>query len=126
MKCRVVKMRSFGVKLDKYELSRDIGSAMRREELDDLEILDTLENSLNRVVKLAKRTYRSGGDALVEILYEPHILWMREYRFVLTGFERQRDQGRVIEYAQSWLCDIGPEEELTSGAPHSYRGRKTR
>jgi hypothetical protein len=37
------------------------------------------------------------------MLYEPHLLWMNEDRFVLTGFEHLQHGDRAVDYAQSWL-----------------------
>lgn len=43
-------------------------------------------------------------------LYDPHVIWINEERMVLAGFERVEQEGRIIDYAQSWLCLIGPKE----------------
>jgi hypothetical protein len=75
----------------------------------EFSIVDTRENSVNRIIKLARLVHRSGDDEHVDILYEPHILWMNEDRFVLTGFERVGQGKQAIDYAQSWLCILHAE-----------------
>ena len=43
-------------------------------------------------------------------LVDPHVLWMRGERFVLTGLERCKNPaGQPVGYAQSWLCLVGQE-----------------
>jgi hypothetical protein len=44
------------------------------------------------------------------VLFEPHIVWMSESRFTLQGFERDLQEGKVVEYAQSWLCQVKSNE----------------
>jgi hypothetical protein len=102
MQCRVIKMRIAGVTLEKGALKNQY------ETRGDLSIIDTRENGFNRILKLAKLV-RGGADlsGYVETLYEPHILWINEDRFVLTGFERRQQDGKLVDYAQSWLCKVG-------------------
>jgi hypothetical protein len=94
-------MRNAGVTLDKGALKN------QGEARGDLSIIDTRENGLNRIVKLAQLVRCSPGEGTIETLYEPHLLWMNEDRFVLTGFERLKQQGKLVDYAQSWLCKVG-------------------
>jgi hypothetical protein len=96
-------MRQSGVMIPKEALQRE-GEAR-----GDLSIMDTRENGLNRVVKLAQLHRGGEGPGAVETLYEPHLLWMNEDRFVLTGFERKNQDGQLVDYAQSWLCKIGAD-----------------
>jgi hypothetical protein len=103
MKCRVVKMRRLGVVIPKYDLPN------QPELRGELTIVDTRENSLNRILKLARHVSRFGDHEMVHLLYEPHILWMNEDRFVLTGFERVGESVNAVDYAQSWLCKLGLE-----------------
>jgi hypothetical protein len=91
-------MRNAGVPIPKYDL------ANQGEARGDLQIMDTRENSFNRVVKLARLVCLRGDQEYVQVLYEPHILWMNEDRFVLTGFERIGNGDKAVDYAQSWLC----------------------
>jgi len=103
MKCRVIKIRNAGVSLDKGALKNQY------EDHGELSIVDTRENGFNRILKLAQLVGNGPGAKPVETLYEPHILWMNEDRFVLTGFERRKQDGKLVDYAQSWLCKIGAE-----------------
>jgi hypothetical protein len=93
-------MRKAGVAVPKYEL-RNQGEAR-----GELSVVDTRENHLNRVVKLARLVCSPGDKQHVYTLYEPHLLWMNEDRFVLTGFEHLRHGDQAVDYAQSWLCII--------------------
>jgi hypothetical protein len=94
-------MRKAGVAVPKYDLGNQ-GAAR-----GELSIVDTRENRLNRIVKLARLVCSHGDMQHVYILYEPHLLWMNEDRFVLTGFERVGNGEGAVDFAQSWLCTIG-------------------
>jgi hypothetical protein len=96
-------MRKLGIVIPKHDLPN------QPELRGDLTIVDTRENSLNRVVKLARHLSRLGDHETVRVLYEPHILWMNEDRFVLTGFERVGEGNHAADYAQSWLCKLGTD-----------------
>lgn len=72
--------------------------------------MDVRDEGVNRVIKTARLTDYSWGEKRVEILYEPHIVWMNEDRFTLQGFERSLKDGKIVEYAQSWLCQVEPDE----------------
>jgi hypothetical protein len=104
MKCEIIKMRIAGVVLPKYAL-RD-----QPRRVGDLSILDVRDDGVNRSIKTARLVYESFGGRRMDLLYEPHIVWMNENRFTLQGFERVPHEGKVIEYAQSWLCHIGGDE----------------
>jgi hypothetical protein len=101
MKCRVIKMRKLGIVVPKRELSN------QPELRGELTIVDTREDSLNLILKLAQHVSRFGTHESVHMLYEPHLLWMNEDRFVLTGFERAGEGANAADYAQSWLCKLG-------------------
>jgi hypothetical protein len=103
MKCRIIKMRIRGVAVPRRELPN------HAEHRGELTIVDTRENSLNRILKLARHVRRFGAHEAVLLLYEPHLLWMSEDRFVLTGFERVGEGTDAADYAQSWLCKLGTE-----------------
>jgi hypothetical protein len=90
-------MRKRGVAIPKHDLPR------QGEARGDLSILDTRENSQNRILKLAQCVGSQGGT---DTLYEPHVVWMNEDRFVLTGFERVTVDGQAVDFAQSWLCKV--------------------
>lgn len=100
MKCQVVRMRREGVALPKYALK---GAARWR---GALVIMDVRDETVNRVIKTARLAEQSYGEKRIEILYEPHIVWMNEGRFTLQGFERILKEGKIVEYAQSWLCQV--------------------
>lgn len=72
----------------------------------ELAILDVRDDGVNRVIKTARLVDESFAEKRVEVLYEPHIVWMNEGRFTLQGFERVLQEGKVVEYAQSWLCTL--------------------
>lgn len=74
-------MRQEGVAVPKYALKTQTYWA------GDLVILDVRDDGVNRVIKTARLTDDSYGSKRVEILYEPHIVWMNE-GFTLQGFER--------------------------------------
>jgi hypothetical protein len=101
MKCRIIKMRRLGVAIPKYDLPN------QPELRGELTVVDTRENSLNRVLKLARHVSRFGEHETVHLLYEPQLLWMNEDRFVLTGFERVGEGTNAADYAQSWQCKLG-------------------
>jgi hypothetical protein len=102
MKCRIMKMHVRGVAVSKYEYSRQVQWS------GDLVISDMREDGLNRHVKVAKHSYRFGAQMEACLLYEPHLLWVNEDRFALTGFERVLESGKLVDYAQSWLCTLEP------------------
>jgi hypothetical protein len=74
-----------------------------------LVILDARDDGVHRVIKTARLAEMTYGEKRLGILYEPHIVWMNEGRFTLQGFERVLQEGTVVEYAQSWLCQINDE-----------------
>lgn len=86
-------------------------------------MLDTRENSYNRIIKLA-RFLDERGSRLT--LYEAHLLWMNGDRFCLTGFERKQVDGNIVDFAQSWICALGekkydPDHKGLMPPPDNYR-----
>jgi hypothetical protein len=53
MKCRIIKMRKLGVAIPRRELPNQVESR------GELTIVDTRENSLNRVLKLARHMHQA-------------------------------------------------------------------
>jgi hypothetical protein len=72
----------------------------------ELVIMDVRDKGVHRMIKTARLADVSYGEKRVEILFEPHIVWMNEGRFTLQRFERVLREGKVVEYAQSWLCQL--------------------
>lgn len=103
MKCTVIKMRSSGVAIPKNQLPKEPRYR------GDVSISETKSDDLNRIVRMAKCIQSSETQLNVTPLYEPHLLWMHDDRFVLTGFERMSSGRGVVDYAQSWLCQIEPQ-----------------
>lgn len=94
-------MRRDGIALPKWKLREGLARS------GTLEVLDTRENSYNRIIKLAKFVADHGGT---ETLYEARLLWMSGDRFCMTGFERKQVGANVADYAQSWVCALGEKE----------------
>ncbi len=105
MKCQIIRMRREGVALPKYAIK----DAVRWR--GELVIMDVRDEGVNRVIKTARLAEQSYEEKRVEILYEPHIVWMNEGRFTLQGFERVLKEGKIVEYAQSWLCQVDTNRE---------------
>lgn len=101
MKCRVIRLRKAGVVIPKYDLRNQL------EARGDLRSIDTNETGFNRIVKLAQLIWTGSNGKEIELLYEPHILWMNDDRFTLTGFEQIKRENQVVDFAQSWLCKLG-------------------
>jgi hypothetical protein len=120
MRCNLTKMRTAGVVVPKYEL-RELAQSKN---VGDLAIYDTRENNLNRNVKVAKFTRYLGERRTDELLYEPHLLWMSETKFVITGFEQLLVNGKLTDYAQSWLCEISLPQ-VDDGGPRFWQKRET-
>jgi len=97
-------MRKHGVAVPKYELKNQVDWQ------GNLMILDGRDEGLNRTVKTARLALDGSGERRIEVLFEPHIVWMNEDRFTLQGFERVLQEGKIVEYAQSWLCEVTPEQ----------------
>lgn len=93
-------MRSAGVAVPKYALKEQVSWA------GELSILDVRDDGVNRVIKTARLVDESFAERRVQVLFEPHVVWMNEGRFTLQGFERVLEGGKVVEYAQSWLCAV--------------------
>ncbi|MEB0029299.1 hypothetical protein QN372_00910 [Undibacterium sp. RTI2.1] len=70
----------------------------------ELAIFDKMDQSLRRTVRIAELSNTNLAHKKSIFLFEPHIVWMQEKRFVLAGFERVQGADRVVDYAQSWLC----------------------
>lgn len=69
----------------------------------ELEIIDTRENSYNRIIKIARLTTHCS----IYELYEVHILWLNGDKMCLSGFERVKANEKIADYAQSWICLVG-------------------
>lgn len=100
MKVTVLPTRCDGVAYERGELKRAPCTK------GDLQIVDTRENNLNRIVKVAKLTTPYSIKQLLEV----HIVWMNDNKMCLSGFERVVKDGRIIDYAQSWVCLIDQEQ----------------
>lgn len=47
------------------------------------------------------------GRELRHELCDVHVVWCADGRFTLAGFERQtNNDGKLVDYAQSWLCTL--------------------
>jgi hypothetical protein len=102
----VIFTRRAGVALPRYEVNAYPGHR------GELSIRDERDEGLYRIVKVARLTCGSsaeGAKPFTYALYDPHIVWMENGRFTLHGFERSYEDGKRIEYAQSWLCKIETE-----------------
>lgn len=96
-------MRRDGVALPKYALKDQACWT------GELVVTDVRDEGVHRVIKTARLTDLSWSEKRVEILYEPHLVWMNDGRFTLQGFERVLKEGKIVEYAQSWLCTVEGE-----------------
>lgn len=110
MQVRVVKMREKGVEFDRRMLRDLIGHR------GSLLIMDVSDQGLRRPAKVARLMQ---GREIRHELCDVHVVWCAEGRFTLAGFERQNNvDGKVVDYAQSWLCaldfDIAPDPESLS------------
>lgn len=112
MNVSMIKMRRHGVELSRAERSREYPYN------GTLNIMDRLDQQLYRNVKIATLTGKSG---FAHMLLEPRIIWANDGRFMLTGFERVEMDGKLVEFAQSWLCGLRGEEDGEEG--HQERGR---
>jgi hypothetical protein len=98
MQVRIVRMRNKGVEYPRAALRALPGHRGM------LVIMDVSDQGLRRPAKVAR--LMQGDDFRYE-LTDVHILWCNDGRFVLTGFERNKnDDGTVADHAQSWLCSL--------------------
>jgi hypothetical protein len=100
MKVTIRPTRNDGVARDRQAVQRSEGHA------GELEIKDTADEGLKRIVKLAKltTTYQTYE------LFEAHVVWVSENRMCLSGFERVKKGGRMVEYTQSWICTVDKQD----------------
>lgn len=103
-----MKIREAGVQVPKGEIKHQIIYT------GDLEVVDTLENGYNRVVKVAKFT--TDGMGYVMQLFDAELVWMNGDKFTLKGIEKVKSERGQIEYAQSWWIRLGLEELEEQGA----------
>ncbi len=103
MDVQLLEMRKYGVEIPRRSLFDRYNRAISGK----LMVTDTTDQGLHRLVKVAK--FSSGPPNTNNLtLFDPHLVWVNEGRFVLTGFERCKDgQGQSVDYAQSWLCLVG-------------------
>lgn len=94
-------MRKDGIAVPKHYLKEHVSGE------GDLLVMDTQDDHLRRMVKVAKFSI---PNYVTYVLFDPHLVWLNEGRFTLQGYERVLQEGRVVEYAQSWLCrlDVTP------------------
>jgi hypothetical protein len=90
----------------------------------NLEIIDTRENSYNRILKLAH--LKDDNGKVIKTLYNVSILWLADDKIGLTGFERVQKDGDLVDYAQSWVCRIdsqeaGRDNENLKSRQHNFR-----
>jgi len=103
---KMTKMRVRGVQIPRRELAGRFSIPRAGE----LSITETTDQGLHRLARIARFTY-GGEHQSTDTLYDPNLLWWKDGRFVLTGFERvQNDQGQLVDFAQSWLffLDVEP------------------
>ncbi|MDY7537697.1 hypothetical protein RGU72_05440 [Undibacterium sp. 5I1] len=100
MNIYLIRMRHNGVEVPKKSLFDRYTGISKGE----LAIFDKMDQSLRRTVRIAELSNTNLADKKSIFLFEPHIVWMQEKRFVLAGFERVQGADRVVDYAQSWLC----------------------
>jgi hypothetical protein len=106
MKTIILEMRDFGV-------ARPTGNLRNKSShKGDLEIIDTRENSYNRIMKLAN--LKDDNGKVIKTLYNVSILWLTDDKIGLTGFERVQKDGDLIDYAQSWICRIDSQESAVT------------
>lgn len=121
MKVFIFEMRAFGIEVPR----RRVMDGTRHE--GELTIATVTDHGLHRPVSVA-RLRALGQTQIMMELVEPRILWMEQDRFVLTGFERKRNQaGMKVDYAQSWLCMTRvPIDEFDDEGGRWKYGRQSR
>ena len=118
MNIKVVKMRSAGVAVER----RMLNDRYTVKHYGMLVIMDVTDQGLRRPVKVARLSQTGRPGPYLELL-DPHIVWANDGKFTLAGFERTTNpEGKVVEFAQSWLCAMDlalPESAIdaTSGRP---------
>jgi hypothetical protein len=66
---------------------RSIDMPSRTQYTDEMEITETREQRLSRVIRIARLNPIESQPSFNPLeLWEPHVLWMHEQRFVLTPF----------------------------------------
>jgi hypothetical protein len=119
MKIRMVKMRKKGVEVPK----RMVFDRFAIAQVGNLVIMDATDQGLRRQVKIARLSGDDSRDVRAELI-EPHVIWANDGRFMLTGFERGRNEaGETVDYAQSWLCSV---ESAEAGAVPEAAGGQAR
>lgn len=103
MKCTLIKIRRKGVAFEQYEFEKQIPYS------GELAIGDVLDDGGAHIIKMARFTHTHFGHKHVEVLFDPRIIWASEGRFTLRGVEREEMGGKVVEYSQSWLCEIAAD-----------------
>ncbi len=96
MKATVLRMRSHGIALERGEMKQAMTHS------GELEVCDTRENNLNRIVRMAFLRDDAGREMLS--LFDVHILWLSANKMGLSGFERRKVEGKWVDYAQTWVC----------------------
>lgn len=119
MNVTMIMMRKAGVELPRGILNDRYTMTYTGE----LVILDTADQRLHRPLKIA-RMMKSAQAIACELL-EAQIVWVKDDKLMLTGFERIKDaQGIVAEFKQSWHCTISPVVIEAGRAAPSNRKRE--
>lgn len=87
---KMLKMRLAGVEVPKRRLHDRYNSARPGK----LEVVETTDQGLHRLVKLARFTYGESGN-YVDTLFDVNLLWYRDGRMVLSGLS-----------AVKWICNF--------------------
>ena len=102
MKTTILEMRSRGVARPRETLRNQTTYK------GELEIIDTRENTYNRILKLAN--LKDGDGRIIKTLYNVSILWLTDDKLGITGFERVPLNGELVDFAQSWVCRIDSQD----------------
>lgn len=97
-------MRENGVDLPKWKLRERGGKC------GELVVMDVRDEGIGRIIKVAKFTPEDFPDWISQ-LFEPRLVWMNQGRFVIAGVERVQCDGKVVHYAQAWLCWVESQED---------------
>lgn len=102
MQCVVLEMRVRGAAIERGLLRRSAGHR------GFLEIVDTRENSYNRILKLAYLKDEAG--TVIKTLYGVTLLYLNGDKLGLTGFECCMCDGALMDFAQTWTIKLGSSE----------------
>ena len=100
MICQVSRLRNRGIRVSTKEAKPALG---------DLRVTEMTQSAFGRAVRVAQLLHPSRPMAAPELLpqlFDVNLIKVENGNLVLTGFERELIDGKLVDFAQTWLARL--------------------